>query len=351
MKTRVLALILVLPGLCLAQPDTAFLDAARGNHTTFKCIAEKDTLPPLSAESELLFRYGQLKRRALRLGASRADVDLVARYYRVAAAYGHYYAANELIDLLRDFEPNDSVAEVNAVIDNLVNNDISIGYLLKGSEAEFAKKNKVEAAFYYRKAAERGNALAKISAGDNLNRYITPGEIAGATDDDTEQSLLMYQCAEKEGENSAFRREGSLLLLHKGQPEQALLTWQRGVNAGDPSSTTILAHLFSGWSWTDVVGTYPQSLRAQQLSVDPERARRYAIFKDYLETYGGYNVMPDVNKIIPLPPEPLPEWDEVISEEINPDYIRNFSLPNNDALLEKMALDKGLSTTTGLLKN
>ncbi|HEK1094954.1 TPA: hypothetical protein SMQ47_003300 [Proteus mirabilis] len=44
------------------------------------------------------------------------------------------------------------------------------------------------------------------------------------------------------------------------------------------------------------------------LSVDPERVRRYKMIKEELNS-NPRATFPDIDKIVPLPPAELPEWD------------------------------------------
>ena len=58
----------------------------------FECAQEADRLPPLTPASDQLYKYGLY----LQLRPGTKDFDEVARYYRIAAAHGHYRAATNL---------------------------------------------------------------------------------------------------------------------------------------------------------------------------------------------------------------------------------------------------------------
>ncbi|MCM3468292.1 hypothetical protein M3643_12505, partial [Staphylococcus lugdunensis] len=58
----------------------------------FTCSHEVDHLPPLDPEADKLFEYG----RYLQKKEGEKDFGDVARYYRIAAAHGHYKANHNL---------------------------------------------------------------------------------------------------------------------------------------------------------------------------------------------------------------------------------------------------------------
>ena len=54
----------------------------------FSCTHESSHLPALNADADKLFMYA----RYLQKQSDPADFDDIMRYYRIAAAYGHYKA-------------------------------------------------------------------------------------------------------------------------------------------------------------------------------------------------------------------------------------------------------------------
>lgn len=315
----------------------------------FQCISEAGTLPPLSKDSEKLFQYGKFEEFLFERGQSGISVDDVARYYRIAAAQGHYNAAVSLIHFLQNQELHrDAFAvEINAQIESLIGQNISLGYYEKGQELYFQNQFP-EARAYFRRAADLGNALAQVFSGDMLNNYtVAVGSLPGANEVDSTTALSLYECAASQGEKSAFRRLGDLILFKKGQLTEALLTYQKGINAGDHLSILTMQHLFSGWSWMDVLGTNKVTLQLQPLRADPERARRYGVYLDFVESHASSANLSDVNKIIPLPPAELPAWDGVVREDIT-EQIPQLNDKPADELVNQMADEKGLNHITGL---
>lgn len=82
-------------------------------------------------------------------------------------------------------------------------------------------------------------------------------------------------------------------------------------------------------------------------TADPERVRRYKIIEDFLSKYSYLNPkVPDLDKIVPLPPAELPDWDGKLQwlEELEANVPP--SLPNEERI-EEMARQKGLDPKTG----
>ncbi|MNL70051.1 hypothetical protein D3C87_1949980 [compost metagenome] len=73
-------------------PDLASVRA----NLAFECVHEAARLPDLDPEADAIFRYA----RHLEKRRGPKDFDEVARYYRIAAAHGHYKANNNLQQLV-----------------------------------------------------------------------------------------------------------------------------------------------------------------------------------------------------------------------------------------------------------
>ncbi|MBN6074719.1 sel1 repeat family protein, partial [Aggregatibacter actinomycetemcomitans] len=83
------------------------------------------------------------------------------------------------------------------------------------------------------------------------------------------------------------------------------------------------------------------------LSPDAERHIRYKMVENYLYKNDYLNpTVPDLDKIVPLPPAKLPAWDGKIA------FQRWYEGPSpakpSDALMQKLADNAGLDVKTGL---
>src|SRR5437868_15411951 len=162
MKRNLLIIVAVL-GLCACtkkdNPVTSSPDmsAVRAN-LAFTCVHQADHLPPLDPKADSLFRYA----RYLEKKEGSKDFNDIARYYRIAAAHGHYKANQNLQSLLSEGladSPNPR-SEVVDLAMLLVKQDIPSGYYAVGHYLEIGyglKQDSESALRYFRKAADLGN--------------------------------------------------------------------------------------------------------------------------------------------------------------------------------------------------
>lgn len=95
-KGILIVLLAALTGACNHKEKTPLdslpdMSAVRAN-LAFTCVHEADRLPPLDPEADQLFQYG----RYLQKKEGEKNFNNVARYYRIAAAHGHYKANSNL---------------------------------------------------------------------------------------------------------------------------------------------------------------------------------------------------------------------------------------------------------------
>uniref|UniRef100_UPI00301DEE81 SEL1-like repeat protein n=1 Tax=Pseudomonas sp. USHLN015 TaxID=3081296 RepID=UPI00301DEE81 len=182
---------------------------------------------------------------------------------------------------------------------------------------------------YYRKAADKGSALAQALVADKL----APIDIA------PDIARQMRRCAAEQGHGDAASDLG-VNLAGVGRYREALEAFQLGVAAGDEASAGFLEEGFRGPPPTN-------SLHYLGQGKDLERAERYkaiwSILADY--SYASPKV-PEINEILPLPPAELPPWDGKLQwlEE------RKANIPPpkpSEALIGQLARDKHLDPATG----
>ena len=110
------------------------------------------------------------------------------------------------------------------------------------------------------------------------------------------------QCALAQGDGQAAYHLG---FAYKGTtPEsklRALKVFHEGVKLGSANCANTLSVEFGGMDLADgtnIVGR-----------IDKARAERYGKLGDALEFYGGRMKLPNLDKVLPLPPAQLPKWD------------------------------------------
>ncbi|MEQ5843091.1 sel1 repeat family protein [Paraburkholderia acidicola] len=310
-----------------ALPD---MSAVRAN-LAFTCTHQADHLPPLDPQADSLFRYA----RYLEKKEGPKDFNDIARYYRIAAAHDHYKANQNLQSLLSKGladSPNAPTETVDLAM-QLVKQGIPGGYYDIGHylESGYGLKQDAEAALQYlRKAADLGNPEAQSYVAEKLLPKERAPEIA----------RQMWQCATAQGYGDAANMLGIDFQTDKSYPE-AVAAFQKGVSAGDNLSASFLRDGFKG---------PPQSNQLDYLALqnDPERSRRYDLIGKFLNANDGRNPkVPDIDKIVPLPPAKLPLWDGTFEWQKEQDAAVPPQKPSDD-LVDQLAKTKNLDPATGL---
>lgn len=288
-------------------------------------------MPTLNADADKLFVYA----RYLQKQSGEKNFDDIMRYYRIAAAHGHY-KANHNAQLLISQGLVSSPPGPKEAVDlamQLVKEGIAGGYYDIGHYLEVGygvQQDNAAAMRYFRKAADLGSPEAQTYVADKLE----PADMAPAV------SRQMLQCASQEGSGDAAMRLGIILKLDKQYPE-AVTQFQTGVAAGDTQSAFNLERAFANGS------NIGEDDRLGMVR-DPERAGRYRAIRAFVRRNDGRNPkVPDIDKIVPLPPAPLPAWDGTYEWEKEQAAAMPPEKPSDD-LVNRMAKDKDLDPSTGL---
>ncbi|CAE6705596.1 hypothetical protein R69927_01370 [Paraburkholderia domus] len=326
------SLFILLASGCSNRGDALPWDAALGNirvNLAFTCTHEADRLPALDPDADALFRYG----RYLKTRDGPKNFDEMARYYRIAAAHGHYKANHNVQQLVSQGMASSPDAAREAVewATQLVNQGIPTGYYDIGyylNSGYGLKQNTEMALKYIRKAADLGNANAQYYVADLLFPHDKAPDIA----------RQMQQCAADQGHGEAALDLG-IDLQNGKQYLGALSAFQKGVAAGNSVSTMILGESFLAPPASD-------ELHFLDLFKDPERSRRYKLIWDFLARNQLSNpTVPDIDRIVPLPPAQLPPWDGTFEWE-----KKQAEIPPkpSDELINRLAQEKNLDPATGL---
>lgn len=311
------------------QPDLKAVQAK----LAFSCVHEADHLPKLNPEADQLFQYA----RWLQLQYKPELLPKAGRLYRIAAAHGHYKANNNLQRMVGKGEvaSPDAVNEVLDLNEQLVADNIPNGYYLAGHYLQIGygyDQDNEKALMYFRKAADLGSADAQAYVGGLLN---TP-ELA------PEIGRQMLRCAAEQGHAEAADNLGVDLQGDKHYPD-ALYAYQLAVKAGHSASALGLQEAFDAEKGKS-------ELYNLALKPDPERVKRYEAIWTLLKRYDGRNPkVPDIDKIVPLPPAKLPPWDGTFEWE--KEWKANTAPAKPDEkLVVKLAKAKNLDPATGLPK-
>ncbi|MDR5755279.1 DUF6396 domain-containing protein, partial [Caballeronia sp. LZ024] len=273
------------------MPTEAEWSAVRAK-LSFICVHEADHLPPLDPQADTLFKYALL----LEKKPGPKDFDAAARYYRIAAAYGHYKANHNLQLLVSTGQASSphAATETIGLVEQLIAAGIPGGYYDMGHYLELGygvKQDEKKARIYIRKAADLGSPEAQYYVGDLLS----------GKDNAPDISRQMMDCATDQGYGKAASYLAVDLLTDK-QYSQAVQAFQKGVVAGNAQSASFLKFGF------DTNPSDEMSYIGQP--TDHERSRRYGLIWKFLNDHDGLNPkVSDIDQIVPLPPAKLPEWD------------------------------------------
>lgn len=297
----------------------------------FTCRHEAEHLPPLDPQADQLFKYA----RYLEKKEGHKDFNDVARYYRIAAAHGHYKANSNLQLMVSEglaSSPYPAKETINLTM-QLIAQGVPGGYYDMGHYLELGygvKQNRDAARRYFRKAADLGSPEAQAYVGDLL----APSDMAPSI------ALQMRQCATTQGNVKAAVDLG-VNLQNKKRYAEAIDAFQRGVTSGDAMSASYLEYAFKGPPPSD-------ELNYLSLPDDPERSRRYKLIIDFLDNNDGRNPkVPDIDQIVPLPPAKLPPWDGTFQWQKEQDAAPIPEKPSDD-LIQRMSKAKNLDPATGL---
>jgi uncharacterized protein len=255
----------------------------------FQCVHEKDTVPPISPEADRLFQQARSAQQA----AGPKDFNAIVKIYEKAGALGHWKALQNAQILyyqeLTDYPgPAKRVIEIN---EQLIKMKVAVGYYNMATYLDSGygvKQDKEAALIYYRKSADLGSPNGQSYVGRLLTFKLKKREIG----------TQMLDCAVAQGSGEAARHLASYYQIVKDDYGTSLKWLQKAVSLGYGQSAFTLENIFENG---------PKAIVNYGNPVDAERARRYGLIGKELEKNPNAR-FPDIDKIVPLPPAPLPKW-------------------------------------------
>jgi hypothetical protein len=166
--------------------------------------------------------------------------------------------------------------------------------MIRGSDATSAYA-------FFQRAADMGSPSAQAFLGEKLDaNYDDPGEGFWGN---LPVAMPMLECALAQGYGDAAEELG-FLYADPETPEaklRAIKVLHEGVKLGSAKCASKLSIEFDGFNLT--------SGRNLPGHIDEARSERYSTLARALEFYPGRLKLPNLDKVLPLPPAPLPKWD------------------------------------------
>ncbi|MEI9752367.1 DUF6396 domain-containing protein [Moellerella wisconsensis] len=271
----------------------------------FTCVQEKDHFPPLDPEADMWFKEA----RNLEKQKGKKDYVKIGSLYRQAAMKNHYKAMGNLQTLLVQGKVTPSQGqfrqqEVIDIVERLIKMDIPFGYFIMGTYLQqgYGVEQDSEATFKYMlKAAVMGNPDGQYAIGDKFLYRNTPSFRL-------DLGRTMLACAAEQGYSKAAYE---LALDYKNEDNnKSLYYFQLSTRYGYERSAYKLAKIFSANDPSNELDYLGQR-------IDPERVKRYQKIYNELDK-NPYAKFPDIDKIVPLPPAELPEWDGTFEYQKEP---------------------------------
>ncbi|CAE6821417.1 MULTISPECIES: tetratricopeptide repeat protein [Paraburkholderia] len=272
----------------------------------FTCVYEAQQVPSLDPQAEMWFQE------AMALDDPNVPIDRIdyAKMYQLylqAADRNHWKAMLNLASLILSKRPGVPEQDPEAAI-QWVEKAMKLGIpdaydrmgvyhlnrLVKGGDATSAYA-------FFQRAADMGSPAAMTFLGYKLAAtYDNPSEGFWGN---LPVGTKMLECAFAQGYGDAAEKLGLIYArANTGEAKlRALNILHEGVKLGSAKCASSLVPEFNGMdldNGTNLVG-----------HIDKARAQRYRKIADVLKLYDGRLKLPNLDKVLPLPPAPLPKWN------------------------------------------
>ncbi|WP_254303663.1 DUF6396 domain-containing protein [Citrobacter sp. TSA-1] len=272
----------------------------------FTCTQEKDRFPPFDPEADVWFKEA----RRLEKQKGKKDYTRIGALYRQAAMKDHVKAMGNLQALIAAGKVAPQAGqfrqqEVIDLVERLIKMDIPFGYFIMGTYLQqgYGVEQDSEAAFRYMlKAAVMGNPDAQYVIGLRFMDATKPQSYR------LDLGRSMLACSAEQGYAEAAYRLGTN--YSNSDYVKAIYFYQKSAEYSHELGAYKLAKIFNTSDPNDKLDYLGQK-------VDPERVRRYKLIDQELSN-NPYAKFPDINKIVPLPPAELPEWDGTFEYQKEP---------------------------------
>ncbi|TFE47218.1 sel1 repeat family protein [Paraburkholderia dipogonis] len=275
------------------------------HRTTFTCVYQDQHVPPVDPQAELWFQQ------ALALDNpdiyyKDRDYPKIYQLYQQAAQRYHWKAMLNLASLiLSDYAVPEHDPEVAIRwVEKAMQLGVPDAYDMMGTyhqNGTIRGGDATSAYAFFQRAADMGSPSAMTFLG-----Y----KIAGAYDDPEGEfwgnlpiGTRMLECALAQGYGDAADKLGLIYARPKTSEAKlrAIGVLHEGVKLGSAECANSLFSEFDGLGLASGTNLIDR--------IDKARAERYSQIGNALEHYQGRLKLPNLDKVLPLPPAPLPKWD------------------------------------------
>jgi hypothetical protein len=306
-------------GACFmdSQSRNMNLKAFNPHRADFTCAHEANKLPPITNESEILFQQG-MAATSNELWPNQRDYKQASQLWEKAATLGHWKAAMNLAGLYeRGVGVQRDTERAVLIVEGLMEQGVPGAFDKMGTyhRSGIGVKPDIDRAYGFRQlAADMGSPAAQTYLGEKLDAaYDSPSE--GFWGNST-VGIKMMECAFVQGYGEAGYRLGQTLNLDGKNYVRALVALHEGTKFGSKNAANYLSSSF----------TRVEPLTSNQ--IDRSRSERYSLLGDALELNPDL-LFPNLDKVLPLPPAPLPFWDG------QPETLINAARPSSSNRLCK----------------
>jgi hypothetical protein len=278
-------------------PRNLNLKAFNPHRTEFACKYEASANPPVTPEAEALFQEGMTATN-YELWPDKRDYAKAAALWRRAATMGHWKATMNLAGLYEQGSGVDRDTEQAVLlIEGLMKLGVPAAFDKMGTYHQRGigvKGDTTRAYAFWQLAADMGSSAAQAYLGPKLKgAYDNPSQGFWGN---RKVGLKMLECGFAQGNGDAAYELALTLDNTDEDHTRALRVYHEGVKLGCKNCANTLSVKFD--RATPLTGN----------TIDAARAERYGELGDALELNPDLR-FPNLDKVLPLPPAPLPFWD------------------------------------------
>jgi hypothetical protein len=282
-------------------PRNMNLKAFDPHRADFACKYEANANPPITQEAEMLFQQGLIAT-SYELWPDKRDYAKAAELWKRAATMGHWKAAMNLAGLYEQgLGVERDTEQAVLLVEGLMKQGVPAAFDKMGTyhQRGIGVKGDASRAYaFWQLAADMGSSAAQAYLGAKLKgTYDNPNQGFWGN---REVALKMLECSFVQGNGDGAYELAMTLANRDGEaPEfyaRALQIYHEGVKLGCKDCARDLSVSFD----------LAKPLAAH--TVDSARADRYRELRGALELNPDLR-FPNLDKVLPLPPAPLPFWD------------------------------------------